>query len=147
MLKEVGASGQISLGKKYAGQLFDVTIAQNGSMTLIPVKVVPATLAAREELASYTVKAAPPGMQSGDGYYTPERMARKAAAAARTPAETQALQEQWEADNKEAIEAFNKRMRKIGSMGRRVYEWRKARAQREEELATVATASKTPPVL
>jgi hypothetical protein len=24
MLKEVGASGQISLGKKYAGRLFDV---------------------------------------------------------------------------------------------------------------------------
>ncbi len=133
MLKEVGASGQISLGKKYAGQLFDMTIAQDGSMTLIPVKVVPATHAASEELASYTVKAAPPGMQSGGGYYTPERMARKAAAAARTPAETQALQEQWEADNKEAIEAMNKRMRKIGSMGIRIHEWRKAKALKEQQ--------------
>lgn len=133
MLKEVGASGQISLGKKYAGQLFDMTIAQDGSMTLIPVKVVPATHAASEELASYAVKAAPAGMQSGDGYYTPERMARKAAAAARTPAETQALQEQWEADNKEAIEAMNKRMRKIGSMGIRIHEWRKAKALKEQQ--------------
>jgi hypothetical protein len=67
-----------------------------------------------------------------DGYYTPERMARKAAAAARSPAEAQALQEQWEADNKEAIEAFNKRMRKIGSMGIRIHEWRKAKALREQ---------------
>ena len=43
MLKEVGASGQISLGKKYAGQLFDLQTAADGSLTLIPVKVVPMT--------------------------------------------------------------------------------------------------------
>lgn len=41
MLKEVGASGQISLGKKYAGQLFDVQTAADGTITLQPVKVVP----------------------------------------------------------------------------------------------------------
>ena len=41
MLKEVGASGQISLGKKYAGQLFDMQIALDGSVMLTPVKVVP----------------------------------------------------------------------------------------------------------
>jgi hypothetical protein len=32
MLKEVGASGQISLGKKYAGQLFDMQIAADGQV-------------------------------------------------------------------------------------------------------------------
>ena len=42
MLKEVGASGQISLGKKYAGQLFEVQTAPDGTITLQPVKVVPA---------------------------------------------------------------------------------------------------------
>ena len=41
MLKEVGASGQISLGKKYAGQLFDLQTAGDGTLMLTPVKVVP----------------------------------------------------------------------------------------------------------
>lgn len=50
MLKEVGASGQISLGKKYAGQLFDLKTADDGSVTLTPVKVVPI---AQEEAAPY----------------------------------------------------------------------------------------------
>jgi hypothetical protein len=41
MLKEVGASGQISLGKKYAGQLFEVATQPDGSIVMRPVKVVP----------------------------------------------------------------------------------------------------------
>ena len=41
MLKEVGASGQISLGKKYAGQLFDVVFAPDGRVELVPMKAVP----------------------------------------------------------------------------------------------------------
>ena len=49
MLKEVGASGQISLGKKYAGQLFDMQIAADGVVTLLPVKVVPAKNTIQEE--------------------------------------------------------------------------------------------------
>ncbi|MBS0317512.1 MAG: hypothetical protein JSR49_10350 [Proteobacteria bacterium] len=53
MLKEVGASGQISLGKKYAGQLFDLQTAADGSVTLTPVKVVPV---AHEDAASYAAK-------------------------------------------------------------------------------------------
>lgn len=41
MLKEVGASGQVSLGKKYAGQLFDMQAGADGTITFTPVKVVP----------------------------------------------------------------------------------------------------------
>lgn len=41
MLKEVGTSGQISLGKKYAGQLFDVSTEPDNTIVLRPVKVVP----------------------------------------------------------------------------------------------------------
>ena len=41
MLKEVGASGQISLGKKYAGKLFDLQTQEDGSIVMRPVKVVP----------------------------------------------------------------------------------------------------------
>ena len=40
MLKEVGASGQISLGKKHAGKLFDVILHPDGRFELIPVRVV-----------------------------------------------------------------------------------------------------------
>ncbi len=54
MLKEVGASGQISLGKKFAGQLFDVQMTDDGAITLIPVKVVPMTASVQEAQASYS---------------------------------------------------------------------------------------------
>ena len=126
MLKEVGASGQISLGKKYAGQLFDMQIAADGAVTLIPVKVVPM---AQEEPAVYKMQASPAA--PADTYYTPQRMARKAAAAARSPAETLALHAQWEDDNKDAIEAMNLRISKIGSMARRIHEWRQEQTLRE----------------
>jgi hypothetical protein len=75
----------------------------------------------------------------GDGWLTPERLARRAAAAARSPAEVEAARDQWEAENKEAIEAMNKRMAKIGSMGMRIHEWRKANALREQNPAASAT--------
>jgi cell shape-determining protein MreC len=52
MLKEVGASGQISLGKKYAGQLFDMTVQPDGSIVMQPVKVVPVV---QEQVATYQV--------------------------------------------------------------------------------------------
>lgn len=128
MLKEVGASGQISLGKKYAGQLFEVQTAPDGTITLMPVKVVPATLTAQEEPARYAATST-----SGDGWLTPERLARRAAAAARSPAEMEAARNRWEEENKEAIEAMNQRMAKIGSMARRIHEWRKAKAQQAVE--------------
>ena len=40
MLKEVGASGQISLGKKFAGRLFDVVFHEDERFELFPMKVV-----------------------------------------------------------------------------------------------------------
>ena len=41
MLKEVGTSGQISLGKKYAGRLFEVVTHPDGRIELLPMKAVP----------------------------------------------------------------------------------------------------------
>lgn len=41
MLAMVGASGQISLGKTFAGQCFDVEQREDGSILLKPVIVVP----------------------------------------------------------------------------------------------------------
>jgi len=129
MLKEVGASGQISLGKKYAGQLFDLTVQDDGCIVMQPVKVVPVAPSAQEQPATYKVSPANP---TGDGWLTPERLARRAAAAARSPAEVEAARTQWEEENKEAIEAMNQRMVKIGSMGRRMHEWRKKKAAAEQ---------------
>jgi hypothetical protein len=132
MLKEVGASGQISLGKKYAGQLFDMRIAPDGAVTLIPVKVVPM---AQEEPATYAVTAA----ESANGWLTPERVARRSATAARSPKERETARNQWEAENKDAIEAMNQRITKIGSPARRIHEWRKATATREQKATRAPT--------
>ena len=41
MLKMVGNSGQFSLGKKYAGQYFEVEQQPGGAVLLRPMKVVP----------------------------------------------------------------------------------------------------------
>lgn len=128
MLKEVGASGQISLGKKYAGQLFDVVFYPDGRVELVPMKAVPvvyetegASVPARaqEEAGTYRV---------GDGWLTPERLAARKAALERSPEEIERLAVQWEADNKDTITAYNRRIEREGSMGWRIYEWRKKQA-------------------
>ena len=143
MLKEVGASGQISLGKKYAGQLFDVVFAPDGRVELVPMKAVPtvgesATGAAPNfkyprysPAATHTAQEAAATYRVGDGWLTPARLAARKAAYERTPEEANAARSKWEEENKDAIEAFNERARKIGSMGRRIHEWRKAKVARE----------------
>jgi hypothetical protein len=135
MLKEVGASGQISLGKKFAGRLFDVVFYPDGRVEMVPVKVVPTVQSAgsRSPPAAamsplHTVQEEAVAYKVGDGWLTPERLAARKAAHARTPEEMDADRNQWEAENKEAIAAMNARMAKIGSMARRVHEWRKAKA-------------------
>ena len=133
MLKEVGASGQISLGKKFAGQLFDVVFYPDGRVELVPMKAVPTV----SEPAAFQYPAAKPQAlhmvqdvaatyRVGDGWLTPERLAARKAAYERTPEEANATRDKWEAENKDAIEAMNQRVAKIGSMGRRIHEWRKA---------------------
>ena len=133
MLKEVGASGQISLGKKYAGQLFDVVFYPDGRVEMVPMKVVPTV---QNSLADLPPSASPPhtvqeeaaAYRVGDGWLTPERLAARKAAYARTPEEIESARNQWEAENKDALEAMNARMAKMGSMARRVHEWRKTKA-------------------
>jgi hypothetical protein len=41
MLKMVGNSGQLSIGKKYAGRYFKVELQTDGAVLLRPMKVVP----------------------------------------------------------------------------------------------------------
>ena len=133
MLKEVGSSGQISLGKKYAGQLFDLVFCADGRVELVPMKAVPTV----NEPAEFQYPAAKPQVRRmvqdsaatyrvGDGWLTPERLAARKAAYERTPEEANATRDKWEEENKDAIEAMNQRVAKIGSMGKRIHEWRKA---------------------
>jgi hypothetical protein len=125
MLKEVGTSGQISLGKKYAGQLFDLVFHTDGRLELVPMKAVPTVV--QEEAVAYRI---------GDGWLTPERLAKRSAAATRSPQERQVAHSQWEAENREALEAMNQRMAKIGSMGRRIHEWRNVKAAEAQSVAS-----------
>lgn len=39
MLKQVGSSGQIALGKRYAGRLFEMKAHPDGRMELVPMRV------------------------------------------------------------------------------------------------------------
>lgn len=41
MLKMVGTSGQVSLGKQYAGRYFEVELQTDGSILLKPMRVMP----------------------------------------------------------------------------------------------------------
>ena len=97
MLKEVGASGQISLGKRFAGQLFDVQFLDTGAVQMLPVRVVPASL----DMPTTNVKSSP----------TKQRI-------------DAAAQEQWQTDNAQAIEAFNHRVALVGSPAKRLNAWR-----------------------
>ncbi len=65
MLKEVGASGQISLGKKFAGKLFDVIHHPGDRFELIPVRVVAATPPESPQLVQTPDGWVPPGGYDG----------------------------------------------------------------------------------
>lgn len=41
MLKMVGASGQVSLGKQYGGRYFEMAVELDGTIVLKPVRVIP----------------------------------------------------------------------------------------------------------
>ena len=99
MLKEVGTSGQISLGKKFAGQLFDVQFLDTGAVHMLPVRVVPNIAPTQAD----------------------RRLARSSQRADR------ASREQWEQDNAQALAAFNQRMEDIGSPAQRLHAWREGR--------------------
>jgi hypothetical protein len=102
MLKEVGSSGQISLGKKFAGKLYDMQFLETGEVRLKPMKAV-------EDLS-----AQPSNSQ--------ERSLRRPSTY-KADTNEQAL---WEQDNKCAIEAFNQRIEAIGSPAMRHQAWRGA---------------------
>ena len=59
MVKMVGNSGQLSLGKKYAGQYFELEHLPDGAIVLRPMKVVPSSEAwVHEPEVQYQLKRA-----------------------------------------------------------------------------------------
>lgn len=89
MLKEVGASGQISLGKKYAGRLFDVIVHPGDRFELIPVRVVPTT-----------PPSPPKHVEASDGWLPPGGYDGCT---------------QWALDNREALEQYAQQVEEKGT--------------------------------
>jgi len=109
MLKEVGASGQISLGKKFAGQLYDAVFHQDGRVELLPVKVVPAEPQVREDAATYEVK-------------SPVRTRTDSVAAAEN--------QKWAADHASEIARYNAWATTREPYAQRVRRWRQSQADK-----------------
>ncbi len=95
MLKEVGSSGQISLGKKFAGQLFEVLAHTDGRFELIPMKVVPNKSMAHPVSVAANTGWLPPG-----GY-------------------TQS--NHWASDNRAALEAYAQRVAEQGTAAEQLH--------------------------
>jgi hypothetical protein len=89
MLKEVGASGQISLGKKYAGKLFDVILHPGDRFELIPVRVV-----------ATAHPQAPQIVQAPDGWVPPGGYDGCT---------------QWALDNRDALEHYARQIEEAGT--------------------------------
>ena len=89
MLKEVGASGQISLGKKFAGRLFEVIIHPDERFELIPMKAAPQAAPSKPKAVAAADGWLPPG-----GYVQCTR---------------------WALDNRDALEAYALRVAEDGT--------------------------------
>jgi hypothetical protein len=89
MLKQVGASGQISLGKKFAGRQFNVVIHQDDRFELIPVRVVPMATAREPKIVH-----APDGWVPPGGYDECT---------------------QWALDNRDALEHYSQQVEEAGT--------------------------------
>lgn len=122
LLKEVGASGQISLGKSFVGKLFNMQKLESGEVRLLPMRAV-------QDLKADDV--AQPATQT-------EQPTQDAVRSFRRPAELQALlseRDRWEQSNAQAIEAFNTRIAEIGSPAMRMHAWRKTQANPTSQAA------------
>ena len=95
MLKEVGASGQISLGKKFAGRLFDVVCHDDDRFELLPMKVVPQGRAVLPQ----TLQAMKP-VTSPDGWIPPGGYTQCS---------------QWALDNREALTTYAQQIESEGT--------------------------------
>ena len=95
VLKEVGSSGQISLGKKFAGRLFELVVHPGDRFELIPMKVVPHAGLPR-----------PRKTKSVDGWLPPGGYVRC---------------NQWALDNRAALESYAQRVSEHGTAAEQLH--------------------------
>lgn len=100
MLKEVGASGQISLGKRFAGQLFDLVFHPDGRVELLPMRAVPAVRPVAAPIVS-----APDGWVPPGGY---------------------ASSNAWALDNRQALEAYASGIEREGTAAEQLLQFLEA---------------------
>ncbi len=95
MLKEVGSSGQISLGKNFAGRLFEVVVHPDERIELIPMKLIPhaASVQSRD-------------VATADGWLPPGGYAHC---------------NQWALDNRAALDAHARRVADQGTAAEQLH--------------------------
>lgn len=120
MLKEVGTSGQISLGKKYAGQLFDVVVHDDGRFELFPMKVVR--------------QSRPASAQPLQGVVAPDNW---------LPPGGYVQCSQWALDNREALTAYAQQIDSEGTAAEQLEHY--LAGQSSAKSATPEAADKTKP--
>ena len=141
MLKEVGASGQISLGKKYAGQLFDVVFAPDGRVELVPMKAVPtvgdshvATELSTGVSAAHGVQVEMATYRVGDGWLTPERVAKRQAHGESTA--------QWAKKHAAEIDEYNAWASQREPYSQKVRRWRESLPEVSQQIIPQNEAGK-----
>jgi hypothetical protein len=124
MLKEVGTSGQISLGKKYAGQLFDLVFYPDGRVELVPMKAVPLVQAELSTGEHHRVRENGALYRVGDGWLPPERTAK----ARQHPESTG----EWAEKHAVEIDEYNAWASQREPYSQRVRRWRESVAPQSE---------------
>ncbi len=93
MLKEVGASGHISLGKKFAGRLFEVIVRPGDRFELIPVR-------ADADIDAAASSQTPQAVPAPDGWLPPGAYDTCT---------------QWALDNRVALEQYAREVEEAGT--------------------------------
>jgi hypothetical protein len=124
MLKEVGTSGQISLGKKYAGQLFDLVFYPDGRVELVPMKAVPLVQAELSTGEHHRIHENGAVYRVGDGRLPPERIAK----ARQRPESTG----EWAEKHAVEIDEYNAWASQREPYSQRVSRWRESVAPQSE---------------
>ena len=147
MLKEVGASGQISLGKKYAGQLFDVVFTPDGRVELVPMKAVPtvgdshlATELSTGVPAAHRVQEEPTTYRVGDGWPSAVQPQRRGDAHHRAESTRQ-----WAEKHATEIDEYNAWASKREPYSQRVRRWRDSQSSRTSDSRDRSRAFDIPP--
>lgn len=97
MLKQVGTSGQIALGKRYAGRLFEMKVHPDERIELVPMRVV---ISPKDRM---------PGTQSSAGGWVPPGGYDHG--------------NTWAQANRAALEDYDRRLQAHGTAAEQLQAW------------------------